>query len=56
MDNNGNKKVIFFTIFAVVVAGVGGYFLYTYEKINKANGTTVSLAQARAMAADVLKN
>jgi len=53
--DNGQKKIIFFTIFAIVILGVGGYYVYTYEQIKKANATVVSVAQARAMAADVLK-
>jgi len=53
--DNGHKKIIFFTIFALVIIGVGGYYVYTYEQIKKANATTVTIEQAQAMAADVLK-
>ena len=55
MENN-SKKIIFFSIFAVVLASVGGYFLYDYEKIKKANATIVSLSQAKAMAYQMLNN
>ena len=55
MDNR-QKKIIFFSIFALVALSVGGYYIYTYEQIKKANATTVTIAQAQAMAASVLKS
>ncbi len=50
-NSGSNKSLIWFSVISLVVAaGVGGYFIYDYQKTKKANQTVITIDQARAIA------